>query len=95
MLEGEKISGDAVIAAPTIASAGFQPTATVPKDAPKSKRDQWAKLGRRAATQYRAAVKLHCLDCVCWHQSEARDCQISTCSLWALNRRIFKGETDA
>lgn len=70
-------------------SEGFQPTATMPKDAPAGYRRRWERLGRVAGRQYRAAVELHCLDCVCWQRTEARDCAIQTCSLWALSRRIF------
>jgi hypothetical protein len=37
------------------------------------------------------AVKLKCLDCSGWYYTEAKTCEIRTCALWLLNRRIFKG----
>jgi hypothetical protein len=29
-----------------------------------------------------AAVKLACLQCVCWQRNEVRDCTIEGCALW-------------
>jgi hypothetical protein len=95
MLQAKKISGDALgIDAGKLAGV-FRPTATMPADLPASLRRAYGVLASRAGRQAFAAIKLHCLDCVCWHRTEARDCQISTCSLWALNRRIFKGDAEA
>ena len=47
------------------------------------------RLGRSAAKSYKAAVTLKCLDCAAWYRLEAARCEIGTCPLWALNRRIF------
>ena len=38
----------------------------------------------------KSAIKLKCLDCVCWDYKEAKKCEITGCPLWAFNRRIFK-----
>lgn len=42
---------------------------------------------RRAAEASRrgsrvAAIKLKCLDCVCWNSAEVRRCEIRDCALW-------------
>jgi len=76
-------------------SGRFRPTATMPADVPEKYRLRWERLAEVADRQYRAAVELHCADCCCWYRPEARDCAISTCSLWALNRRIFGGDAEA
>jgi len=45
-----------------------------------------------ARTRPTAAIKLNCLDCVCWDYGEARRCEITYCALYRFNRRIFGGE---
>ncbi len=30
----------------------------------------------------KAAIKAHCLDCMCWERAEVRDCTVVSCSLW-------------
>jgi len=90
----EKIMpGSALLGRPGENSGHFRPTATMPSSAPASHRRHWERLGLKAGRSYLAAVQLHCLDCVCWYRAEARDCAISTCALWALNRRIFARRT--
>ena len=92
-MQEEIVPGSALLDRPGENSRRFRPTATMPADVPDTYRRRWERLGTLAARSYRAAVELHCLDCVCWHRVEARDCAISTCSLWALNGRIFARET--
>ena len=92
-MQEEIVPRSAPLARQSEGSRRFRPTATMPADVPERWRLYWGRLAGKAARSYRAAVELHCLDCVCWHRVEARDCAISTCSLWALNRRIFARET--
>ena len=74
----------------------FRPTATMPADVPEKFRRRWERLAKVADRQYRAAVELHCADCVCWYRSEAKACAISTCSLWEVSGRIFgRGDAEA
>ncbi len=58
-----------------------------------------ARLGKTADRTHRepmAASKLMCLGCVGWEYAEAKRCEINTCALWALNRRIFsKDDADS
>ena len=84
----DKVVGRAV-AQPSKDRDRFRPIATMPKDVPETKRIRWEKLAKIADRAF-PAIELHCLDCVCWNRPEAADCQISSCSLWLLNRRIFK-----
>lgn len=72
--------------------SGFEPLATLPTVVPASYRGRWERLAREAASSYRAAVELKCLDCACWQRLEAKRCEIASCPLWALNGRIFGGE---
>ena len=91
-MQEEIVPRSALLARPGEDSGRFRPTATMPTSATPDRRRRWERLGTLAARSYRAAVELHCLDCTCWQRIEARDCAISTCSLWALNRRIFARE---
>jgi len=52
--------------------SGFQPLSTLPQDVPRRWRSHWLKLAGRAATSYRAAAELKCLDCCAWQRTEAR-----------------------
>ena len=63
---------------------GFDPLAMA-----GDKAARYAKLGAEAHRSYRAAVKAKCLDCCCWDYNEAKRCEIVSCPLWAVNRRIF------
>ncbi len=92
MGSAEIVSGTALGVGASASTIGFRPIATMPKGAPKKYRLRWERLARLAAHRSFAAIELHCLDCVCWERAEARDCALSTCSLWALNRRIFARE---
>jgi len=56
---------------------------------PRRWKSHWLKLAGRAATSYRAAVELKCLDCCAWERTEARSCEIRGCALWAVSGRIF------
>jgi hypothetical protein len=67
----------------------FQPLALLPPDVPQRWKAHYQKLAARSAGSYRAAVTLKCLECVAWYRPEAARCEIATCPLWALNRRIF------
>ena len=68
---------------------GFQPLSNLPQGVPRRWRAHWRKLAGRAATSYRAAVELKCLDCCAWQRTEARRCEIRGCPLWAVSKRIF------
>lgn len=72
-------------------SPAFDPLSTLPADGiPDTKRRRWERLAGQAGRSYRAAVELKCLDCVCWVRTEARDCIVTGCALWAISRRIFR-----
>ncbi len=69
--------------------SGFQPLSNLPQNVPRRWRNHWRKLADQAATSYRAAVELKCLDCCAWQRTEARSCEIRGCPLWAVSQRIF------
>ncbi len=69
--------------------SGFQPLSSLPENVPRRWRSHWLKLAGQAATSYRAAVELKCLDCCAWQRTEARRCEIRGCPLWAVSARIF------
>ncbi len=71
------------------AESKFEPLSTLPLDVPDSYRGRWERLASRAATSYRAAVELKCLECSSWERTEAKRCEIAGCPLWALSGRIF------
>ena len=52
-------------------------------------RKRYSRLAKDAETKYRAAVKLHCIECCGWDYKTAKSCSASHCPLWAMNRRIF------
>ena len=68
---------------------GFSTLSTLPSNVPFSYRRRWERLAARAATSYRAAVELKCLECCAWERTEAKRCALNGCPLWALCRRIF------
>ena len=57
--------------------------------APESARGRYARRAAGAHREPMAAIKLKCLDCSGWTYREAKECQIRSCPLWALNRWIF------
>ena len=67
----------------------FQPLSNLPENVPRRWRSHWRKLADQAATSYRAAVELKCLECCAWQRTEARSCEIRGCPLWAVSQRIF------
>jgi hypothetical protein len=67
----------------------FQPLSSLPENVPRRWRSHWLKLAGLAASSYRAAVQLKCLDCCAWQRTEARRCEIRGCPLWAVSGRIF------
>ncbi len=67
----------------------FQPLFNLPENVPRRWRSHWRKLADQAATSYRAAVELKCLECCAWQRTEARSCEIRGCPLWAVSQRIF------
>ncbi len=75
------------------ADSGFEPLATLPRDAPRSYRHRWERLANEARTSYRAAVELKCLECCSWQRAEVKRCDITGCPLWALSCRIFGRST--
>jgi hypothetical protein len=76
--------------AETNPGSGFQPLSNLPENVPRRWRSHWLKLAGRAATSYRAAVELKCLDCCAWERTEARSCNIRGCPLWAVSARVFQ-----
>ena len=68
----------------------YAPLGLMPKGLGNRWKVMYEKLARKAFKQYRAAVYLKCIECVAWDRPEAFRCQITTCSLWGHNRRIFK-----
>ena len=73
--------------------SGFQPLFNLPQNVPRRWRNHWRKLADQAATSYRAAVELKCLECCAWQRTEARRCEIRGCPLWTVSRRIFRSST--
>jgi hypothetical protein len=73
--------------------SGFLPLSNLPQDVPRRWRNHWLKVADRAATSYRAAVELKCLECCAWQKTEARTCEIRGCPLWAVGKRIFGTST--
>ena len=70
---------------------GCEPLAMAP---PKAVR-RYRRLCERVHREAMAGVKAKCLDCCAWEYAEAKSCEIKTCPLWALNRRIFHRRTGA
>ena len=70
--------------------SGFLPLSNLPQNVPRRWRNHWLKVADRAATSYRAAVQLKCLECCAWQRTEARRCGLWGCPLWAVNGRIFQ-----
>jgi hypothetical protein len=77
------------IPAETDLRSGFQPLSSLRENVPRRWKSHWLKLAGQAASSYRAAVELKCLDCCAWQRTEARNCQIRGCPLWAVSGRIF------
>jgi hypothetical protein len=73
-------------------SGKHNPLELAPKDATESQKKRWKRLARRAGSSWRAAVELKCLDCCAWYRKEAKECQINTCALWQMNRKIFAAD---
>ena len=82
-------AGEALQRAPGSTEREFSPLALMPAGLPASQERAWRRLAKVAGRQARAAIKLKCLDCAAWYRLEAAQCEITTCPLWALNRRIF------
>jgi hypothetical protein len=64
----------------------FSPLATCPEQSA----DRFRRRAERAATSYRAAVELKCLECCAWERPEVKRCEIVGCPLWSLSRGIFQ-----
>ena len=64
---------------------GYDPLALAPEKA----KARYAKTASRAHRQSMPAIKLKCIECCAYKHNEAKKCEIRTCALWALNRRIF------
>lgn len=64
------------------------------KHAPADLPDRYRKMAERAANGFRkgnlkAAVKLHCVQCMGWSFPDARDCEARECPLWIQSRMLF------
>ena len=55
--------------------SGFSPLATCPKESV----ERFRRRGELAATSYRAAVELKCLECCAWDRPEVVRCRIVSC----------------
>ena len=84
---GEEIgTGSTRIGPSSDNEGGFSPLATCPKQSD----ERFRRRGELAATSYRAAVELKCLECCAWDRPEAKRCRILSCPLWAISGRIFR-----
>ena len=63
-------------------------TETAPLD-PEKAQARYKKTADRAHRQSMLAIELKCIECCTYEHNEAKKCEIRTCALWALNRRIF------
>ena len=69
-----------------------RPEGWVPfRDAPEKVRRRFQKQLDRAHREPTVAIKLFCIECMGYSESEPRSCAALTCPLYALNRRIFVG----
>ncbi len=64
----------------------FSPLATCPKQSA----ERFRRRGELAATSYRAAVGLKCLECCAWDLPGVKRCEIPSCPLWEISGRIFQ-----
>lgn len=59
------------------------PGASLLETCPEPLRERYRRRAERAASGQRAeAIRLKCLECVCWNQAEVRRCHITSCALW-------------
>ena len=71
---------------------GFQPLAMCPAE----ERQRYQRRAQLAGEQsMRAAIELKCIDCCGWSRPEAASCEIRTCPLWRMNRRVFGGPPES
>ena len=85
-LEEEIGTGNTRIGPSSDNESGFSPLATCPKESV----ERFRRRAELADTSYRAAVGLKCLECCAWDLPEVKRCEIVSCPLWALSRRIFR-----
>ena len=62
--------------------------------APRTTKNRYVVLAKRAETSYQAASRLFCIECVGWSPIEAKKCTANQCPLWAVNRKNFKHGVD-
>jgi hypothetical protein len=67
------------------AEAGFDPLSTCPPDL----QPRFERRARLAKDQPLRAIELKCIDCSGWSRPEAARCEIASCPLYAMNRRLF------
>ena len=70
---------------PKIRPQGWAPY----RDAPKRVEQRFRKQLDRAHREPQVAIKLYCVECMGYSESEPRGCTDRTCPLFAFNRRIF------
>ena len=85
-LEAEIGTGNTRIGPSSDNEREFSPLATCPKQSV----ERFRRRAKLAATSQRAAIELKCLECCAWDRPEVVRCQIVSCPLWALSRRIFR-----
>jgi hypothetical protein len=71
--------------APELAPSGFDPLGTCPE----RMRRRYARRSTLAHRHPTKAIELSCTACCGWSRPEAARCEIRSCPLWAINRRIF------
>jgi hypothetical protein len=67
------------------ADGRFQPL----RFCPPAARPRFERRAGLAAQHPLRAIELKCLDCCGWDRREAKQCEIASCPLWAMNQRIF------
>jgi|ETNmetMinimDraft_26_1059896.scaffolds.fasta_scaffold66915_2 hypothetical protein len=59
------------------------------RDAPAKVQRRFRKQLDRAHREPQVAIKLHCIECMGYSESEPSGCTTRSCPLFAFNRRIF------
>lgn len=52
--------------------------------------EAYAALALRARSSASSAIKLKCIECCGWDRTEAKACEIESCALFLVSRRLFR-----
>ncbi len=85
-LEAEIGTGNTRIGPSSDNERGFSPLATCPKESV----ERFRRRAELTDTSYRAAVELKCFECCGWNRPEVVRCEIVSCPLWEITRKIFR-----